>query len=273
MDVDGDPGCLDYIWVRGPITVDSCRARVRPPGGRRPDALPVGPLRAAAPGSGSAADGVRRFGSPTAATGAPRRRTPSRRCRRRSRSRAATASSSTSGAPLDGVPVLLHDADARARAEGPDRPASTLTADELAEHGIPTLRRGPRRGRLRPLPRRRAEGARSTGAIDAARAGARPRRRRRPAGAAQRGRLVVRRRRSSPGSRRERPTWPRWLNAYDLSAGDDRARAASSAARRSPPSGTRSTRPRRARRATRASASAPGRSATPTTTSASRRSG
>lgn len=25
MDVDGDPSCLDYIWVRGPITVDSCR--------------------------------------------------------------------------------------------------------------------------------------------------------------------------------------------------------------------------------------------------------
>jgi endonuclease/exonuclease/phosphatase family metal-dependent hydrolase len=25
MDVDGDPGCLDYIWLRGPITVDSCR--------------------------------------------------------------------------------------------------------------------------------------------------------------------------------------------------------------------------------------------------------
>lgn len=25
MDVDGDPGCLDYIWVRGPITVDTCR--------------------------------------------------------------------------------------------------------------------------------------------------------------------------------------------------------------------------------------------------------
>ena len=24
MDVDGEPGCLDYIWVRGPITVDSC---------------------------------------------------------------------------------------------------------------------------------------------------------------------------------------------------------------------------------------------------------
>ena len=25
MDVDGEPGCLDYIWLRGPITVESCR--------------------------------------------------------------------------------------------------------------------------------------------------------------------------------------------------------------------------------------------------------
>lgn len=25
MDVDGEPGCLDYIWVRGAITVESCR--------------------------------------------------------------------------------------------------------------------------------------------------------------------------------------------------------------------------------------------------------
>jgi endonuclease/exonuclease/phosphatase family metal-dependent hydrolase len=25
MDDDGEPGCLDYIWVRGPITVESCR--------------------------------------------------------------------------------------------------------------------------------------------------------------------------------------------------------------------------------------------------------
>lgn len=24
MDTDGEPGCLDYIWVRGPIEVDSC---------------------------------------------------------------------------------------------------------------------------------------------------------------------------------------------------------------------------------------------------------
>jgi len=25
MDTDGDPSCLDYIWVRGPATVESCR--------------------------------------------------------------------------------------------------------------------------------------------------------------------------------------------------------------------------------------------------------
>lgn len=25
MDDDGEPGCLDYIWVRGPITVEACR--------------------------------------------------------------------------------------------------------------------------------------------------------------------------------------------------------------------------------------------------------
>lgn len=25
MDTDGEPGCLDYIWVRGPIEVESCR--------------------------------------------------------------------------------------------------------------------------------------------------------------------------------------------------------------------------------------------------------
>jgi endonuclease/exonuclease/phosphatase family metal-dependent hydrolase len=25
MDTDGEPGCLDYIWVRGPIAVEACR--------------------------------------------------------------------------------------------------------------------------------------------------------------------------------------------------------------------------------------------------------
>ena len=25
MDTDGDPGCLDYVWIRGSITLESCR--------------------------------------------------------------------------------------------------------------------------------------------------------------------------------------------------------------------------------------------------------
>jgi hypothetical protein len=25
MDSDGDPGCLDYIWLRGTAAVDDCR--------------------------------------------------------------------------------------------------------------------------------------------------------------------------------------------------------------------------------------------------------
>ena len=25
MDTDGDPGCLDYIWVRGAVRVVDCR--------------------------------------------------------------------------------------------------------------------------------------------------------------------------------------------------------------------------------------------------------
>ena len=41
MDTDGDPGCLDYVWVRGAVAVETARLVVRPAGGRRPDALPV----------------------------------------------------------------------------------------------------------------------------------------------------------------------------------------------------------------------------------------
>jgi hypothetical protein len=25
MDTDGDPGCLDYIWLRGPLHAAACR--------------------------------------------------------------------------------------------------------------------------------------------------------------------------------------------------------------------------------------------------------
>lgn len=40
MDVDGDPGCLDYIWVRGPITVDSCRLAFDRPAADDPTLYP-----------------------------------------------------------------------------------------------------------------------------------------------------------------------------------------------------------------------------------------
>ena len=45
MDTDGEPGCLDYLWLRGAARA-RCAPRLRPPGRRRPHAVPVGPRRA-----------------------------------------------------------------------------------------------------------------------------------------------------------------------------------------------------------------------------------
>ena len=39
MDTDGDPGCLDYIWVRGEVRVVGLPARLGSPGRGRPDAV------------------------------------------------------------------------------------------------------------------------------------------------------------------------------------------------------------------------------------------
>ena len=214
MDVDGDPGCLDYIWLRGPITVESCRLAFDRPGGRRPDALPVGPLRARAPGSGSVAERGR-SAWPIAATGATRRRTRSRRCTRRSRSRAATASSSTSGPPSTASRCCSTTRTSRACRRSRVT-CATLTAEELAGHGIPTLGEVLDAVGCDAVPRRRAEGARRrrdrrcsswSAAASTTTVG--------PSCAARSSR------RSTPRSSRwlaaERPTWPRWLNAYDLS--------------------------------------------------------
>ena len=74
-----------------------------------------------------------------------------------------------------------------------------------------------------------------------------PRRRPRP-GSRQRRRLVVRCPRRSQRSAGLAPAWPRWLNAWDLDAVDDRGRRSSSAAGRSPSTGTRSMRGSLARR-------------------------
>ena len=40
MDTDGEPGCLDYIWVRGPITVESCRVVFDRPAAEDPTLYP-----------------------------------------------------------------------------------------------------------------------------------------------------------------------------------------------------------------------------------------
>ena len=45
MDTDGEPECLDYIWVRGAVRVDVGAARLRPARPRGPDALPERPPR------------------------------------------------------------------------------------------------------------------------------------------------------------------------------------------------------------------------------------
>ncbi len=40
MDTDGEPGCLDYIWVRGPIQVESCRVAFDRPAAEDPTLYP-----------------------------------------------------------------------------------------------------------------------------------------------------------------------------------------------------------------------------------------
>ena len=45
MDTDGDPGCLDYVWIRGVATVDHARLVFDRPAVGDADALPVRPRR------------------------------------------------------------------------------------------------------------------------------------------------------------------------------------------------------------------------------------
>ena len=49
----GRRACLDYIWVRGAVEVESARLAFDRPRSRGPDAVPLGPLRASRAGSGS----------------------------------------------------------------------------------------------------------------------------------------------------------------------------------------------------------------------------
>lgn len=40
MDIDGEPGCLDYIWVRGPIAIEACRLAFDRPAADDPTLYP-----------------------------------------------------------------------------------------------------------------------------------------------------------------------------------------------------------------------------------------
>lgn len=115
---------------------------------------------------------------------------------------------------LDGVPVLLHDADL-ARVQNVPVKCSTLTADELAAHGIPTFKQVLDAVEcdvfLDVELKERVDGAIDLLELERGRVA--------DDGTPELRRAVV----SSFGTeilawlRDVRPTWPRWLNAYDLS--------------------------------------------------------
>ena len=148
----------------------------------------------------------RRSGWRTAGTGAGPGRTRSRPCSPRSTCEAATGSSSTSGASLDGVPVLspretLEPAWGR-------RNGWTVRADALEAIGLPTLAED-----LERLPRSafldvELKDDPGRGAVDALAAGR---------GALLRNAVVSSFR---PGTLERvaglAPAWPRWLNTRDL---------------------------------------------------------
>jgi len=114
----------------------------------------------------------------------------------------------------DGVPVLLHD-ESLARVQHVPMACSTLTASELAEHGIPTL--GEILGAIGCDPfldvelKEPVQGALDVLELERGRID-------------DDGRPVVRNAALSSFApsiltwlRDQRPTWARWLNAYDLS--------------------------------------------------------
>ncbi|HEX7223091.1 MAG TPA: glycerophosphodiester phosphodiesterase [Candidatus Limnocylindrales bacterium] len=112
-------------------------------------------------------------------------------------------------AARDGTPVLYHD-DTLDRVHGVAARVDLLSADELAEHGIPTLEEV-----LSALPRRafldvELKGDPGRAAVDALTAGRGPRLER----------AVVSSFEAATLERVARlaPSWPRWLNTEDLSA-------------------------------------------------------
>ena len=200
MDTDGEPECLDYIWLRGAVRVESARLVFDRPDPRGPDALPERPPRDRRPARDRVGVGecrLGRSGSRTGATGGAAPENTHRRVRSPPwRSPPATASSSTSGPRPTASRSSVHDATLE-RVQGRPERVDALTRGALEALGVPTLADVLDDGRAAAVPRRRAQ----------ERPGPSRRRgpRRRPrAGAVERGRVVVRRgraradRRASP---------------------------------------------------------------------------
>ena len=144
MDTDGDPDCLDYIWVRGTVAGRRCAARVRPAGPGRPDALPERPPRHQRPPRDRVSVAAMHRAAPRTLRLAHRgdwRHAPENSLA------ALLARWPVPGCDglefdvrrsSDGVPVLLHD-ETLERVQGrPDR-VDALTAEALEALGIPTL--------------------------------------------------------------------------------------------------------------------------------------
>ena len=157
MDTDGDPGCLDYIWVRGSAEVDEARLVFDRPAAGDPTLYPSDHFGHGCTDSPS--------GDPPAAPRASGRSSPqtprtlSRRSWPRSPSLDATASSSTSRASADGVAVVIHDDSLVSASRTIDRLVRSLWAGRARAYRRADARWRARRSPAAGVPRRRAQGA------------------------------------------------------------------------------------------------------------------
>ena len=219
MDTDGDPGCLDYIWLRGAVAVEEARLCVRPAGGRGPDPVPVRPPRDRGHGC--------EIGRPPGWPTGPRRSrlaAPRRLAARAGELARQALAGARRGIPgcdgvefdvrlsRDGVPVAAPRRDARAR-PGPAGAACATSTRPRCEAAA--SRRWPRSSRR----------CRSEAFLDVELKGDRATARRRqtrcgPVAARRRIDAVVSSfdEASLAAMAKALPDWPRWLNAVALDA-------------------------------------------------------
>ena len=161
MDTDGDPGCLDYIWVRGDVASIDCRARLGPARSRTRRCIP--PITLASPPTSrrSLTGRARPFVGPgptdvRRGPSHPPPRPPGRHAGHREHDPrlflAAMAKPSCDGLEFDvrqsrdGVPVLIHDATLQ-RVQGRPEAVADLSAAELEASACRRWRPSSRRSR------------------------------------------------------------------------------------------------------------------------------